>query len=433
MRITLLAFGTWGDVRPFVVLGMGLQAAGHDVQVVASPGYEDWVRARGLGFHPLRDDVHRLVAQLSSRDVFNPIHQIQMVREVFPQILTRVGQDLLEAARGADALLTVEFSLAAFLDVLPPELKTVLINAAPLTPTREFISAGAPSPQLFPFPAFYNRLSYSFVRRMAWMLLSTPRNQLRKQHPGKRKHTFNAYQAALDAAPALTVVSKHVIARPADWADHQQITGYLFDDDPTWAPPPELSDFLAAGDPPVYIGFGSMPDSKPQATTRLFIDAVQQTGKRAVILTGWAGMKADDAPESIHLLKYAPHSWLFPQMAAVVHHGGAGTTAASFRAGVPTIIVPHNADQPFWGRRVQELGVGTAPIPRGRLTAGKLAAAIEEATTNQSLRQKAAELSRKIGAENGTDAAVKMIGAILQVASHSEAIIKAREAGFRNE
>ncbi|MBX3001537.1 MAG: glycosyltransferase family 1 protein [Caldilineaceae bacterium] len=419
MRITIFAFGTWGDVRPFVVLGMGLQAAGHDVQVVASPGYEDWVRARGLDFHPLRDDVHRLVAQLSSRDVFNPIHQIQMVREVLPQILTRVGQDLLAAARAADALLTVEFSLAAFLDVLPPEPKTVLINPAPLTPTREFISAGAPSPQLFPFPAFYNRLSYSFVRRMAWMLLSTPRNQLRKQHPGKRKHTFNTYQAALDAAPALTVVSKHVITRPADWADHQQITGYLFDDDPTWTPPAALCDFLAAGEPPVYIGFGSMPDSKPQATTRLFIEALHKAGKRGVILSGWAGMGVDDAPENIHFLKYAPHNWLFPQMVAVVHHGGAGTTASGFLAGVPTIIVPHNADQPFWGRRAQELGVGTAPIPRGKLSVDKLAAAIVEATTNRSIHQKAAELSQKIDAEDGTGEAVKMIGAILDGSSPS--------------
>lgn len=418
MRITLFAFGTWGDVRPLVVLGMGLQEAGHDVQIVASPGYSEWVRARGLGFHPLRDDVHGLIAQLSSRDVFNPIHQIQLVREVLPQAFTRAGQDLLEAARDFDALLTVEFSLATFLDVLPKELKPFLINPAPLTPTREFASAAAP-PRWFPFPTLYNRLSYSFVQRMAWMLLSAPRNRLRKQHPGRRKHTFTGFQAMLAVTPALTVVSKHVVERPADWADHQQITGYLFDDDPGWTPLPDLSDFLAAGEPPVYIGFGSMPDSKPEATTRLFIDAVRQVGKRAVILTGWAGMGADDAPQNIHFLKYAPHSWLFPRMAAVVHHGGAGTTASGFRAGVPTIIVPHNADQPFWGRRAVELGVGTAPIPRGRLTAGKLAAAIEEATTNQSLRQKAAELSRKIGEEDGTDAAVKMIGAILNGSSPS--------------
>jgi sterol 3beta-glucosyltransferase len=412
MKITLFAFGTWGDVRPLVVLGMGLQAAGRDVQVVASPGYGDWVRARGLGFHPLRDDVHGLIAQHSARDVFNPIHQIQIVREALPQVLTRMGQDLLEAARDSDALLTVEFSLAAFLDVLPKELKPILINPAPLTPTREFSSAGAP-PWGFPFPALYNRFSYSFVQRMEWMLLAAPRNALRKQHPGMSKHSFRAFQATLAATPALTVVSPHVIQRPTDWAAHQQITGYLFDDDPAWTPPADLSGFLAAGEPPVYIGFGSMPDSKPQTTTRLLIDAVQKAGKRAVILTGWAGMGAADLPESIHLLKYAPHNWLFPQMAAVVHHGGAGTTASGLRAGVPTIIVPYNADQPFWGRRAQELGVGTAPIPRGKLTADKLATAIAHATTDRAMQAKAVELSRKIAAEDGTGAAVRVIGDIL--------------------
>ena len=418
MKLTLFAFGTWGDVRPLVVLGIGLQTAGHDVQVVASPGYGDWVQARGLGFHPLRDEVHGLIAQLSARDVFNPIHQIQIVREVLPQALTRTGLDLLEAAHTSDALLTVEFSLAAFLDVLPKELKLILINPAPLTPTREFSSAGAP-PWRFPFSALYNRFSYRFVQRMAWMLLAAPRNTLRKQHPGSTKHSLREFQAVLAATPALTVVSPHVVARPTDWAAHQQITGYLFDDDPAWTPPADLSPFLAAGEPPVYIRFRSMPDSKPQATTRLFVDAVQQAGKRAVILKGWAGMGAADLPESIHMLKYAPHNWLFPQMAAVVHHGGAGTTASGFRAGAPTIIVPHNADQPFWGRRAAELGVGTAPIPRGKLTAAKLATAIAQATTNRAMQAKAVELSQKIAAEDGTGEAVKVITAILDGSSPS--------------
>ena len=150
--------------------------------------------------------------------------------------------------------------------------------------------------------------------------------------------------------PALTVVSPTLLARPDDWEPHQQVTGYLFDDDEEWTPPQDLVDFLAAGEPPVYIGFGSMADHKPAETTRMLIDAVKRAGKRAVILSGWAKLGLPVLPENVHLIKFASHSWLFPQMAAVVHHGGAGTTAAGFRAGVPTIIVPHNADQPFWGR-----------------------------------------------------------------------------------
>jgi UDP:flavonoid glycosyltransferase YjiC (YdhE family) len=152
-----------------------------------------------------------------------------------------------------------------------------------------------------------------------------------------------------------------------------------------------------------------MPDSKPEATTRTIIDAVQQAGKRAVILTGWAGLGADDVPENIHILNYAPHTWLFPRMAAVVHHGGAGTTAAGFRAGVPTVIVPHNADQPYWGRRAKELGVGTDPIPRKKLTVENLSHAIQTATADTKMRDNARALGEKIQQEDGLAMAVKMV------------------------
>jgi sterol 3beta-glucosyltransferase len=239
------------------------------------------------------------------------------------------------------------------------------------------------------------------------------RSQIATRHLGLPKPKFRDYRAMLATTPALTTVSRHVVQRPADWDAHFQVTGYLFDDDPDWTPPPDLLDFLAAGDAPVYIGFGSMPDSKPQITTQMLFDAVQQSGQRAVILTGWAGFGADDVPANIHILKYAPHGCLFPKMAAVVHHGGAGTTAAGFRAGVPTVIVPHSGDQPYWGRRARQLGVGTDSIPRKKLTADRLAAAIQEVTTNRQMRDKAAELSRKIAEEDGIGDAVKAIGDFL--------------------
>jgi UDP:flavonoid glycosyltransferase YjiC (YdhE family) len=218
----------------------------------------------------------------------------------------------------------------------------------------------------------------------------------------------------LATTPALTTVSRHVVERPADWDAHFQVTGYLFDDDPEWTPRQDLTDFLAAGEAPVYIGFGSMPDSKPQVTTQMLFDAVRQSGKRAVILIGWAGLGAEEVPSNIHLLKYAPHGWLFPKMATVVHHGGAGTTAAGFRAGVSMVIVPHSGDQPYWGRRAKQLGVGADPIPRKKLTADKLAAAIQEATTHHQMRDKAAELSRKIANEDGIGIAVEAVQKFLR-------------------
>ncbi len=129
---------------------------------------------------------------------------------------------------------------------------------------------------------------------------------------------------------------------------------------------------MQAGPPPIYIGFGSMSSRKPEETAQLILRALAQTGQRAVLLSGWNGLQAEVLPENVFLVQSVPHDWLFARVNAVVHHGGAGTTAAGLRAGVPSIIIPFFADQPFWGERVAALGVGPKPIPRKKLTAEKL-------------------------------------------------------------
>ncbi|MCA9908099.1 MAG: glycosyltransferase family 1 protein [Anaerolineae bacterium] len=410
MHITIFVYGSWGDIRPHVVLGTALQEAGHTVQVVAARVYEDWVRARNLGFYPLSIDLNTFIKENASVLDYGIVQQMQMARQVLAPIFVQMGLETLEATRESDVLMTVEFGVALLFDVLRVNnLKPILINPAPLNPTREFVSAIPPAPDWFPFKAWYNLQSYGFLRRVSWSTLSKARNEIATQHLGLPKSKFKDFQATLATTPALTTVSRHVVQRPANWDTRFQITGYLFDEDPNWTPPQDLVDFLAAGDAPVYIGFGSMPDSKPEATTRTLIEAVQRTGQRAIILTGWAGLGADDVPENIHILKYAPHTWLFPQMSAVVHHGGSGTTAAGLRAGVPTIIVPHNADQPYWGRRVKELGVWTDPIPRKKLNAENLSHAIQIATTSTAMRENARVLSQKIQQEDGLGEAVRWV------------------------
>jgi sterol 3beta-glucosyltransferase len=411
MHITIFVYGTWGDIRPHVVLGMALQNAGHTVQVVASPGYEAWVRARNLGFYPMTTDVNTFAKENASLMDAGIVQQLQTLRTQIKPIMVQMGLETLEATRESDVLMTIEFGVALLIDVVTVnKLKIILINPAALNPTREFASpALPPAPGWFPFPQRYNRLSHAMLQRTIWSTLGGARNEIATQHLGLPKSKFKDYRDMLATTPALTTVSRHVVQRPADWASHFQVTGYLFDDDPEWTPPPDLSDFLAAGDAPVYIGFGSMPDSKPQVTTQMLFDAVRQSGRRAVILTGWAGFGAEEVASNIYILKYAPHGWLFPKMAAVVHHGGAGTTAAGFRAGVPMVIVPHSGDQPYWGRRAKQLGVGTDPIPRKKLTADKLAAAIREATTHRQMQDRAAKLSRKIAEEDGIGEAMKAV------------------------
>jgi UDP:flavonoid glycosyltransferase YjiC (YdhE family) len=234
-------------------------------------------------------------------------------------------------------------------------------------------------------------------------------NQVRTGYLAQPNQTWAKHRAMLDSTPSLLLVSPLVVPPPADWQPYHRVTGYVFDDDNRWEAPQDLLDFLANGTRPVYIGFGSMRERKPAETTHLFLDAVKRAGKRAVLLSGWAGIGTSNLPEDVFLLKYAPHSWLFPRMAAVVHHGGAGTTAAVLRAGVPSVVVPMLSDQPFWGRRVHALGAGTRPIPRSKLTADNLAAAVNEATTSRDMREKAAELGAKIAVEDGVSQAVSAI------------------------
>jgi sterol 3beta-glucosyltransferase len=188
-------------------------------------------------------------------------------------------------------------------------------------------------------------------------------------------------------------------------------TGYWFlNDEADWKPSSELLDFLEKGKPPVYVGFGSVGDpATASQTTALVIDALKRSGQRGILATGWNGMsKIDNIPEEVLILESAPHTWLFPRMAAVVHHGGAGTTAAGLRAGVPSIIVPYSNDQFAWGRRVYELGVGSKPVPRKNLTAEKLSDAIQFALVKE-VKDAAKELGIKIQSENGAETAAKII------------------------
>lgn len=210
--------------------------------------------------------------------------------------------------------------------------------------------------------------------------------------------------------PMLYGFSPSVIPPPVDWRAEDHVTGYWFLDPPAdWTPPPDLLNFLQAGSPPVYVGFGSMGNRDPAETTDLVLQALSKTGQRAILLTGWGGMQKTDLPASVFMVDSIPHAWLLPRVAAVVHHGGAGTTAAGLRAGVPSIVIPFLGDQPFWGRRVHNLGVGPAPIPRSKLTVDRLAQAIQEAVTNTAMRQRAAELGSKIQAEDGIANAVELI------------------------
>lgn len=419
MRIVMIATGSWGDVRPNVVLGHALQKAGYEVVVVAAEEFRAWVESRGVGFAGLSFNIQALLdEQTNNSNLFQTIHWMRKMTHTMVQM----GREISEFIQAGDTVLLSEGLLGLVNGALEKQdVRVIHVNMQPWVPTAEFLGMLPAQPAWLPMrKAAYNRWAGGLVRRAQWWAMGKYGNQVRTRYLGLPKQNWARYHAMLDATPSLLLVSPAVLPQPADWQPQHHISGYVFADESEWEAPQDLRAFLAAGEKPVYIGFGSMRERKPEEATRLLLEAVKRTGKRAILLSGWAGIGASDLPENVFLLKYAPHSWLFPRVAAVVHHGGAGTTAAGLRAGVPSVIVPIMSDQPFWAQRVYELGAGTRPIPRAKLTAVNLAAAITEATTSQAMQEKAAELGAKIALENGLEAAVRTINECLKGTTESQ-------------
>jgi UDP:flavonoid glycosyltransferase YjiC (YdhE family) len=289
-----------------------------------------------------------------------------------------------------------------------PLLQAYLV---PVTPTKAFPSLAVP--QTLPnLGGAFNLISHRLFLHLIWLGFRPAFNPAQQQVLGLPPTSFvePVYSNRAKGSPILYGFSPSVIAAPADWSVDDYVIGYWFlDSADDWTPPSDLVDFLQAGPAPVYIGFGSMSSRKPEETTELVLKTLQKTGQRALLFSGWGGLQKADLPDSVLMIGSTPHSWLFPRVAAVVHHGGAGTTAAGLRAGVPSIVIPFFGDQPFWGQRIYALGVGPAPIPRAKLTADRLAQAIQEAFTNTAMRQRAADLGLKIQAEDGIANAVEVI------------------------
>jgi sterol 3beta-glucosyltransferase len=251
--------------------------------------------------------------------------------------------------------------------------------------------------------------------RVIWQWFGRYVNEFRERFKLPPLNSADFYQI-LASTPLLGAYSPTVIPPPLGWPETAYITGYWFlDHSPEWQPSPALQEFLEQGEAPVYIGFGSMAARSPEQYAEIALEALALSGRRGVLATGWGGLQVLDVPENVAVIDAAPHDWLFPRMAAVVHHGGAGTTAEGLRAGIPTQIIPFIVDQRFWGSRVRALGAGPQPIAAKGLTALKLADAIRSMTTNPGMKSRAQEIGRMIRSEDGVGRAVQIIQQYLGV------------------
>jgi sterol 3beta-glucosyltransferase len=420
MHITILAAGTRGDVQPYVALGLGLQEAGHEVRLVAADFFEAFVKNRGLDFFPVNTfglleaggAAHTTIA--TTIDRAGQLGQLWTNFRALLPALQQMQDSVWQASQGTQAIIFSSIGTSAYHVAEKLQVPCMWALTVPMFGrTRTH-----PNPLLpaLPLGRGYNLLTYAFVERFWRLLLGRLSNSWRRTRLGLspvplRRWPYTRLHG--QPVPMLYCYSPVVAPKPSDWGDQAHVTGYWFLDRPSdWQPPTDLVRFLESGPPPIYVGFGSMISRKPEEATRITLDALALSGQRGVVATGWGAVSQSDLPDEVFLIESIPHDWLFPRMAAVVHHGGAGTTGAGLRAGVPSIVVPFGGDQPFWARRVKALGVGPDPIPRKRLTAAGLARAVRVAVTDESMRKRAAALGETIRAEDGVGNAIGVFNTI---------------------
>lgn len=418
MHVTILALGSYGDVLPFVILGRALRDAGCQVRLASFQNFATLAQENGLDFYPISGDATSLLSgpqglALAESDR-NVIRMYLGVMRSFGAQVRRYARDFSAlATSGTDAIVNqlpgglFGYDLAQKLDV-----PLILAAVMPLVRTRAFPMLAFPR-ALRNIPG-YNTLTYRLAEQLLWQGFRSTVNRWRREVLGLRPASLTGYMGQIYAQelPVLNGFSRHVVPRPPDWGRHIHVTGYWFPPDEPWQPPDDLRRFIEAGTPPVFVGFGSMPLRHPQGTMALILEALANSGQRAILGAGWAGLATTGRtrlPPDVFPIDYAPYDWLFPRMAAVVHHGGSGTTAAGLRAGVPALVVPFLFDQHFWGRRLAELGVAPPPLPFRSLSAARLAQAITAAVSDQEMRRRAATLGHKIRAETGLEAAVAII------------------------
>ena len=415
MKITVSVIGSRGDVQPTVALSKSLRHAGHEVCLFTHEMFEDLAREHGVTFVPLPGDPRQsLIATAAVELGNNPIRLRRWLRENFRPVVRDLFTLMLEVAEGSDLIVNSSLSIAGFHVAERLGIPAISTQLQPTTVTRAFPGAVVPPPpDWIPFRSAYNVVLTKFGNQMVLQMLRPLTNECRKEIlnlPPLGAHYWWKVDSPRSDIPMIYAYSPTVLPRPSDWGPYKQVSGYWFLDRATdYHPPDQLAAFLDTGLPPVYIGFGSMIDHERNEMTRLVIKAVEKAGQRAILHTGWSELGSDAMPDSILVVDDVPHDWLFPRLAAVVHHGGAGTTASGLRAGLPTVTVPFFGDQFFWGWRVQELGAGPRWIPRKRLTADRLATAIHRAVDDESIRRRAKTIGERIRSEDGLGQAVSLI------------------------
>ncbi|KAJ5597984.1 hypothetical protein N7537_008068 [Penicillium hordei] len=418
LNIVIQVVGSRGDVQPFIALGTELQRYGHRVRLATHDMFGNFVRDSGLEFYPIGGNPAELMAYMVKNPGLIPsmrslvAGEIQKKRDMVEEMLGKFWDSCLQKDP-----VTREPFVADAIIANPPSFAHIHCAQALGVPVHLMFTMPWSSTTAFPHPlanltnvrgdvGIANYISYDVVEWMTWQGLGDIINKWRK--------SIDLEEVAMFDGPMLTRAlnipftycwSPALVPKPADWPSHIDVCGFFFRDTPEFLPPSDLVRFLDAGPPPVYIGFGSIVLENPDKIVNTILDAVRATGIRAIISKGWSDL-AGSASEDVYWIGECPHEWLFQHVSAVVHHGGAGTTACGLKNGKPTIIVPFFGDQPFWGEMVAKAGAGPRPIPHTEMTADLLAEGIRYCLSNEAVAA-AASLAANMESERGVRAAVQ--------------------------
>ncbi len=403
MKFVAVTYGTEGDTRPMALLCRALMDAGHSAHLLADAATLGYATGLGVPATGLAGDIRSVLRQDTA--LAKKGGRFGNTANAFARIATANSEAWLRATvaagEGSDAVILG--GLAAFVGLSAAEalgIPAIGTGLIPITPTREFASPFLPPAML---PRWLNRASHGLVNGLIWRAFKTPINAARAAVCGlpPRRSLWTDH-------PMLYGISPSLVPQPADWPLPVRICGQWLAPVTDWTPPPALAEFLAAGETPIYLGFGSMGALAGAEVMREALAALR--GRRALFYPGWGGVTEADLPANVHLLTDAPHGWLFPRTALVIHHGGAGTTHAAARAGVPSVAVPFAGDQFFWADRLHRTGAAPAPVPAKGFSADRLARAIDEA--DKAASRAAAALGASIAREDGFKMAVAAIEAL---------------------
>ncbi len=408
MRIQLIAIGSMGDVKPMIAFGRTLAKRGYVVSLAAFDAFQAHIEAAGLIYAPLPGDASRYIGKLIPPGA-SPLTFLSRFKEAMEGTIDLLFDAIYEACQSADAVVCTFIGSTIYAIAEKLDIPVFTVYYCPMDMSGDYSLPILPQARL---GKGYNRTTYrlanALIGNLEWHYtrpwcfangISPRKPRLKPDYSvsGKPVHVFHAY-------------SPLVAPRPKEWAPNLHLTGFWHEPDPPFDPPESLTRFLSSGSPPLYIGFGSMTSGDMVAARAATLYALKETGLRAVLAAGWGNMTGSESPDYVYPIQgLAPHKWLFDRMQALVHHGGAGTTAMGLRAGKPMLIVPFGSDQLFWGNRVHALGCSPKPLSRAQLTGPTLVAAFSALAKVPNYAQQAKSVQEGLLKEQGIEIAADII------------------------